>query len=106
MLPTSTWNLVSCRGSPPSSRIVHACCEPPRFETNAIVPPSGDHIGPLSVTCLADVSCLRLLPSMDTSHKLVVFLFASLSHVRRVKTIHFPSGDGVGSARRSIDTMS
>src|SRR5262245_25778885 len=71
-----------------------------------MVRPSGDQTGPLSATCLADVSCLRFFPSTDTSHRLIVVLFASGSQVRRVNTIHVPSGDGVGSPSRSIDTMS
>src|SRR5262245_64244121 len=91
--------------SPPAGSIVQICDEPLRFEMKAIVLPSGDQRGPVS-EAFADVSCLRLLPSMETSQRFVETLLASGSHVRRVKATQRPSGEGCGSASLSIATMS
>src|SRR5262249_53010402 len=86
--------------------MVHNCCDPERLLANATVLLSGDHVGELSLRCFADVSCRSFEPSVLTSHRFVVALFASESHARTVNTTHWPSGDGTGSPTRCIRTMS
>src|SRR5262245_61698868 len=72
---------------------------------NAIVLPSGDQRGDVS-EAWADVSCLIVLPSIDVSQRFVVTLFVVAFQFLRVKTTHRPSGEGRGSPRRSMATMS
>src|SRR5262245_9101816 len=90
-LSTSTGNVVICVASPPATGIVQISREPERPVTKAIVRLSGDQVGEVSAWNFAVVSCRCCDPSLEISHKFVVALFASGSHVRTVKTIHWPS---------------
>src|SRR4029079_9904359 len=86
--------------------IAHICREPDRFEMNATERLLGDHVGELSLTRFAGVSCRSLDTSTLKSHRLVVALFVSGSQTRTVKTTHCPSGDGTGLPTPCMRTMS
>ena len=67
--------------------------------------PSGDQRGSLSSAWEA-VSRRSPLPSVRTSQRLVLPLFASMSVVRTTKTTRVPSGDTRGSEIRCMASMS